>query len=200
VPDLLESVLLGALWAPPLVLLHELGHALVALAVTDGKVSIELDRAGITGGRALYEPGPMNRARDEALIAVAGPVVSLACAIVLWIAFVKQGSFGDLTVIEGGARVATIIFVASALPIRYGAGLGGGESDGRVIWRVLRGGPPGGIAREARRMQRPDPAARPVFLVVLAVVGVLAFLADPLLGLGIVVLFCWALLEQRGSG
>jgi hypothetical protein len=39
------------------------------------------------------------------------------------------------------------------------------DSDGRVIWRILTGAPPGGIERELRRQGEPEPGARPVFVV-----------------------------------
>jgi len=55
VPDLLLFPLLAIAWSPVLVLLHELGHALAAMALTDGEVSIQMRGAGMFGGSATYE-------------------------------------------------------------------------------------------------------------------------------------------------
>jgi hypothetical protein len=97
-----------------------------------------------------------------------------------------------------GAFVATLHFVTSALPLRYGAGLGGpNDTDGRVIWRVLTGAPPGGIERELRRLGKPERAAHPLFVVLLVPIVVLSFVIDPLLGLGLVGIFGLAALMQR---
>jgi hypothetical protein len=50
----------------------------------------------------------------------------------------------ELTVAGVGASAASLQFVFSALPVRYGRGLGGpADSDGRAIWRMLTGAPPG---------------------------------------------------------
>ena len=75
-------------------------------------------------------------------------------------------------------------WIAAAGPA---ATLGGpADSDGRVIWRVLTGAPPGGIERELRRVGEPERAARPVFVVLLVLVAVLAVVMDPVLGLALV--------------
>jgi len=47
--------LLGIAWAPVLVLLHELGHALAAILLTDGEVELDVRGAGILGGKVTYE-------------------------------------------------------------------------------------------------------------------------------------------------
>jgi hypothetical protein len=50
--------LLGIAWAPVLVLLHELGHALAAILLTDGEVELDVRGAGILGGnlRVVADP------------------------------------------------------------------------------------------------------------------------------------------------
>jgi hypothetical protein len=85
------------------------------------------------------------------------------------------------------------------LPVRYGAGLGGpADSDGRVIWRVLTGSPPGGVERELRRLGEPERVAHPVAVVLLVLIAALAFLLEPRLAVGLAVLLGLAfLLQQR---
>ena len=128
-------------------------------------------------GFCTYEPATLRRARAEAWIAAAGPAASLACSVALFVGAVESGlgmpERGAMTtVLLVGAFCAFVHFVLSALPIRYGSGLGetGEESDGRAIWRILSGAPPGGPSAPA---PQPDTAARTPFLAVLAVVFVL---------------------------
>jgi hypothetical protein len=196
VPDWLEFFLLTMVWTPISVLLHELGHAVAAVLLTDGEVSIGMNPMG---GWATYEPERLRRPRDLVWIAAAGPAVSLTVAIVLWIIWVQQGPYLDVTIVGVGAGVATGHFLVSALPVVYGADVGGpAESDGRVIWRVLTGAPPGGIERELRRLTEPRRAIRPPFLALLLLAGTLGLLVDPMSVVGIAVLFGVAALLQRG--
>ena len=69
----------------------------------------------------------------------------------------------------------------------------------RVIWRVLTGAPPGGIERELRRVGEPERAARPAFVALFAVVGVLALWVDPVIVLWLAGLFGAAILLQRSD-
>jgi hypothetical protein len=195
VPDWLEFIVLGILWTPISILLHELGHAFAAVLLTDGEVSIGMNAFG---GWATYEPERLRRSRDAALIAAAGPAVSLTMAIVLWSAWVKAGPDFGVTIVWVGAWVASGHFLASALPVVYGGGFGAAaESDGRVIWRVLTGAPPGGIERELRRLTEPQRAIRPAYLALLVLAGVLGFLADPMTLVGLAVIVGVATLLQR---
>lgn len=190
--------LLGIAWAPVLVLLHELGHVAAAMALSDGEVELELHAGGLFGGTVSFDPARIRRARSEAWIAAAGPAVTLAVALVLWLAWLGSEADSLVTLLGAGAFSATLQFVTTAVPLRYGAGLGGpADSDGRVIWRVLTGAPPGGLERELRRQGEPEPGARPAFVVLLAVAGVLALLADPWLLAGLAALFGLAMLLQR---
>jgi hypothetical protein len=185
-------------WAPLLVLLHELGHAFAAMALTDGEVEIDMRGAGVLGGSVSYEPARIRRPRDEAWIAAAGPAVTLVAAAVLWLAWLGSGADSLVTILGAGAFTATLQLAISALPFRYGAGLGGpADSDGRAIWRILRGAPPGGLERELRRQGEPEPAARPVFVLVLVAVGAIALLVDPWLVAGLAAVFGAATLMQR---
>jgi hypothetical protein len=198
--DWLVFPVLGLAWAPVLVLLHEAGHALAAMALTDGEVSISLHGAGVLGGRVTYEPATLRRARGEVWIAAAGPAVTLVAAVVLWMVWLTSGADNFETVIGVGAWVATVQLACSALPIRYGAGLGGsGDSDGRVIWRILTGEPPGGIDRELRRLGKRERAARPGFVLVLVPIMVFSLWMDPLMTVGLIGLFGLALLMQRAD-
>jgi hypothetical protein len=198
VPDWLAFPLLGMAWAPVLVLLHELGHVAAAMALSDGEVELELRAGGLFGGTVSFEPTRIRRARGEAWIAAAGPAVTLAIAVVLWLAWLGSGADSLVTLLGAGAFTATLQFLTTALPLRYGAGLGGpADSDGRVIWRILRGTPPGGIERELRRQSEPEPGARPAFIALLAVAGVLALLVDPWLLAGLAAVFGLGMLMQR---
>jgi hypothetical protein len=119
---------------------------------------------------------------------------------VLWLAWLGSGSDSLVTLVGGGAWVATLQFVTSALPLRYGAGLGGpADSDGRVIWRVLTGAPPGGVERELRRLGKREPAVRPAFVAVFGLVGVVGLWLDPVIVLWLAGLFGAAILLQRSD-
>jgi hypothetical protein len=194
--DWFVFTLLGLAWSPILVTIHELGHGLAALAVTDGEVSIRLRTLGLAGGFATYDSSRLRRASSEALIAAAGPAASLVAAVVLWYAWL--GTNDGSVILAAGAAGATFQFVATAIPVHYGAGLGGpAESDGRVIWRVLTGAPPGGIERELRRLQEPERAVRPLFAGLLVLIGVLALALNPVLAVALVITFGLAALMQR---
>jgi hypothetical protein len=196
----LEFLVLTIVWTPVLVLLHELGHAFAALLLTRGEVTIEMRSGGLDGGSATYNADRLRRPRDEAWIAAAGPAVSLAAACVLWWVWLRQLPHDEGKLAFVGAWVATAHFLATALPIRYGAGFSGPmESDGRAVWRILIGAPPGGIERELRRFTEPESSVRPVFAVPLVLIGVLTFVMDPVLGVFLVGVFgIGALLQRRG--
>jgi hypothetical protein len=86
----------------------------------------------------------------------------------------------------------------AALPIRYSAGMGTPtDSDGRAIWRILTGAPPGGLDRELARAGRPEPPMRRGFAVVLAVVAGLILFVDARMVLELAALFGIAAVLQR---
>jgi hypothetical protein len=128
-------------------------------------------------GTCTYDATTLRRPRPRAWIAAAGPAASLISAALLWV--VDGAGYVALT----GALTGTGIFLFSAIPVRYGAGIGGeaGDSDGLVVWRVLTGGPPGGPAREERRRRGPERAMRPLFMILLAPILIFTVSADPLL-------------------
>src|ERR1700752_1219383 len=104
-------------WAPVLVLLHELGHGLAAILLTDGDVELDMRGAGLLGGKVTFEASRIRRPRDEAWIAAAGPAVSLVLAVVLWLVWLGSGATSLVTVAGAGALSATLQFVTTALPL-----------------------------------------------------------------------------------
>lgn len=157
-------------------------------------------------GECSYDAAALRSPRAEAWIAAAGPAVSLALAMGLgWGAVASgldlQGTEIPTNVLLVGSFGALMQFLFSALPIRYGAGLGdrAGESDGRAIWRIVTGAPPGGVAREERRLGRPERAARPAFVVLGLLIAVLAVAVDPPLGAILVAVFGGGLWLQRAG-
>jgi hypothetical protein len=209
-------LLVSTCWTPVLVLVQEMAHAVVALRLTDGPVivggsrgtslsvagagrlRVELGASLLTGGRCLFDPAGLRVPRGEAWIAAAGPIASLGCCLVLGYTAIAAGlGAHDTTLVAilwPGACAACVMFVVTALPIRYGAGLDPrGDSDGRVIWRVLTGTPPGGLERESR----PERTVRPAFSLLLIFIAGLALAANPWLLLVLVGLFAVALLLQR---
>jgi hypothetical protein len=209
--ELLVVIALATLWTWPLVILHELGHAVAALLLTGGRVTVgvgdrreqlvlaagrlelSLSPALAPGGECVIDPSALKVPKAEAWIAAAGPLTSLAAGVVLLAAALDGGGI----VLATGAGAAWLQTVLTAVPVRYGAGIGPGESDGRAIWRILTGAPPGGLAREERRLGRQEPAARPWFLVVLTLAAVLAALVEPVLLLVLAGLFGFAWVSQR---
>jgi hypothetical protein len=209
VPSWLSLLLLSFAWAPPLVLLHELGHAFAALALTDGEVKIRMrpQYVFMLWGECVYEPHSLRSPRSEALIAAAGPAVTLVITVALGWAALETTALGyyrgdfATQVLDVGALCAAGQLLLSALPLRYGRGLAApaGESDGRVIWRILTGAPPGGLAREARRLGRPERPIGPVLGTLLGLIIVLALLIDPMIAVYLVAIFGIAFLLQRSG-
>ncbi|MBX2812400.1 MAG: M50 family metallopeptidase [Myxococcales bacterium] len=107
------------------VLLHELGHALVARRLGVPTVRIDLH---LLGGTALLKHAPRS-SEDEAWIAVAGPAVSLSLASVLGALAMSFGSslrldiegFGDLLAYAGVVNLGLGLFnLIPALPMDGG--------------------------------------------------------------------------------
>ena len=215
--------LTGLLWAPVLFFVHELGHALAALVLTDGRVAIGLGhpssgdslriartdlrlslRSCFAGGWASYDPERLWRGRHEAWIALAGPVSSFLAGVVLTALALTMAdahpTFAGILLIGGAGACGHGAF--TGLPIRYAAGSGaaGAESDGMAAWRILTGGV--GRSPEIRygRSSPSEPAMSPVLAVLLGVivVGTLVFLSVPL-GLLVIGLFAVAWAFQRSD-
>ena len=207
----------GLVWAPVLVLLHELAHAAAALRLTTGKVTVSSgpgeDGPALVGDRLELELSPwifmglgrcaidaetLTRRRAEAWVAAAGPVASLLGAIALTsLALSLEGAAAEWMIM--GAVASGAGFVGTAMPIAYGRGFQGvSESDGRVVWRVLAGGPPGRdpVWDDSKRLAEPRNAS-PVALVALAVCAALALVVGFDLFLAVLGLFGVALYLQK---
>jgi len=150
--------LLQLLVATPLVvLLHELAHAGMALALTRGKVLVVVGYGPgvkLQLGRLAVHLSPLaasgccvhratRESSDRAIIAAAGPVASLMLAVFGWRTFeVLAGSqpfLAGFAAAVGIAGLFTAIF--TAIPMRYPAELAVGaerDSDGMVVLRALR--------------------------------------------------------------
>jgi hypothetical protein len=158
VTTLLLAWCLAVLLAGPLVLLvHELGHAVAALAVTHGPVIVQTGRrsfATLRLGRLTLALGPgglqagacwhlaPDTQRKEAVIAAAGPLASLAVAAI--------AAFACLTL--DPSRTAGLALAAIAIlgmldaignlipllhPARRTVTGAPQESDGRIVARCL---------------------------------------------------------------
>ena len=199
--------------AYPLVLWHELGHALAALALTRGSVGIGVGAAhdgphrisvgrlrvafGVVpfvGGECSYDPDTLRRARDEAWVAAAGPLASLAAAIGLAALALALGPADDLGVRVAvlGGQVAAFHALFTLLPIRYalGSGAAGRESDGLAVWRILTGST-GTIPALTHGVDSPTQrAAHPAVVILLVLIaGFTLVFVDFGLGLAVVGLF-----------
>ena len=152
-PSLLQLLII----TPIAVLLHELAHGAMALALTRGKVlvvvgygpgmKLHLGRlalhvspiaaSGCTVHRATRESG------DRAIIAAAGPIASLLLAVVGW--RVSEALAGTHLFVAGLfaalAAASLLITVLTAIPVRYPGAIAVGDdrdSDGLTVLRALR--------------------------------------------------------------
>jgi hypothetical protein len=153
----LPSLLQLLLATPLAVLLHELAHAGMALALTRGRVLVVVGYGrgvSLTLGRLSLRLSPLaasgccvhrgTRERaDRAVIAAAGPVASLLFAVVGWRlgeAFATSHPFlAGLAAALGLA--SALITLLTALPVRYPAALAVSderESDGLTVVRALQ--------------------------------------------------------------
>lgn len=189
------------LWGPVLILLHEAGHAAGARLCTPGTVAIEVR---LFSGWCSFDPDrPLSR-RDELAFAAGGPAVTLLTGLALLVLALissKPGSMASVVLMTGAAGSAFGL-VDSLVPVTYGTGLRRGESDGRVLFRILRGTPPGRDRVWDDRLEwKPELTIRPVFVVLFALIAVAAFAIDPILGLLLLALFggAWVLQSTANS-
>lgn len=152
-PSLLQLLIA----TPVAVLLHELAHAGMALALTRGKVLVVVGYGPgmkLHMGRLALHVSPLaasgctvhracRESADRAIIAVAGPVTSLLLAVVGWrIAEALAGSHLFLAGLFAALGAASLfITVLTAIPVRYPSGLSvgdGRDSDGLTVLQALK--------------------------------------------------------------
>ncbi len=110
------------------VLAHELAHAVVARAL--GVATLEISLL-LFGGVARIVSEPVD-AGGEALMAMAGPLTSVALAGLLWLASqLLAGWAGDLIALLGLANL-----VLAAFNLLPGFPLDGGRVARAVVWRM----------------------------------------------------------------
>jgi Zn-dependent protease len=110
------------------VVAHELAHALVARALGVDTLEISLL---LFGGMARIVSEPVD-AGGEVLMAMAGPLTSVALAGLLWlVSHLLAGWAGDLVALLGLANLVLAVF--NLLP---GFPLDGGRVARAVVWRV----------------------------------------------------------------
>ncbi len=139
--------------------LHELGHAFMALLATRQQVGVEIGRnarararlgrlrvlfgaKGLRYGFTRYDRSAVSRGR-QTLVALAGPLASLAgCVAFAWLAFASSPE-SWLWVLWLGLSIANFrILVVSLWPIAYRPDGPEGEvwlSDALDLWRLWRG-------------------------------------------------------------
>jgi hypothetical protein len=154
--------LLMLLIVPLGILAHELGHALTALWLTHGPVSVlvgrqpgiirlragrlrlslHLERARGTGWRGLCIYKPTGRPRDALLITAAGPIASLVWAIVCAAAFSIWGhrlnGFGQAALAIGVVEGAAAFVYNGAAALSPSLMTARPSSDGAKLQHALR--------------------------------------------------------------
>src|SRR5437588_2079777 len=160
---MIDGVLL-ALILPLGVLAHELGHASVALGVTDGPVnvlvgrqpgmvrlrlgrlrlSLHLEPARGTGWRGLCVYKPTGQPRDALLITAAGPIASLLWAIVCAAALAVVGhqlhEVGIAALAIGVVEGAIAFVYNGAAAVMPSLMTARPKSDGAKLQHALRAG------------------------------------------------------------
>jgi hypothetical protein len=202
------ETLIGLILAPALAILwHEASHALFALAVSRGRVTLTVGfgpSVGVSLGRFELRFAPVllgghcahedtGRRGDRALIAAVGPISSVFLAALAW--NLRQGTAPGLAAELTGALAVCGAFMAviTAVPMRYDAVH---ESDGMTVLRAFFP-----VAATSPRWpqpeSRPDRPLRLPFVIVLALVTPFAFMASIWTGLFVVALFSFAFAGER---
>jgi hypothetical protein len=153
----LPSVLQLVIATPLAVLLHELAHAGMALALTRGRVLVVVGYGrgvSLTLGRLSLRLSPLaasgccvhrgtHASADRAVIAAAGPVSSLLVAVLGW--RLGEALEADHLFLAGLASAlgaaSALITLLTALPVRYPAALAVSDerdSDGLAVLRALK--------------------------------------------------------------
>ncbi len=154
------ALLVCLLGLPALMIVHELGHALVALLITDERVVVRLGRPParfrLAWQRLEFQVRPFDgsgfyqieewqhtSARQRAWAAMGGPAASLLVLLLAGgLAGLAHGTFGGLFLLSFGMAVLALLQVLiTLLPIRYPpwwGDYGGMMSDGYrfiYLWR-----------------------------------------------------------------
>lgn len=156
------AALLGVLYVaflPVLVFLHELGHAIVGLAATDGAVRVEIGdepertltlgrltvaAAPLSGGVGFCRYGGEMASRQRIAFSLAGPAVSLLVCLGAFglLRGVTMGPYAEF-LLTGTVYGAGWQFLVTIVPIRYPTWFPGAyvglPSDGRRALDALRG-------------------------------------------------------------
>jgi hypothetical protein len=155
-------LLSGPVVLPLLVLGHELGHAVVGVALTGQRAHVELGdepfklrfalgKIDVAINRKIYPArctvGARMGAGQVAIFALAGPIASLALAVALCFAAIAlyDGSPVFFCPTALAAGLSLLIGLANAAPFRrpprwFGPDRDGGASDGYVALSALRHG------------------------------------------------------------
>ena len=159
-PGFFAGLLYITIAALPVVLLHEFGHALMAVRRlgTDVEVTVggagriaqfrlgqinaslfALQGAGATGGSAAFDASRAS-ARDVLWIALAGPAASLLGLVVAMLCFANGPVDGFLHDLLWAAVFTSFAGVANLVPITFDADKPGEsyETDGRIALSALR--------------------------------------------------------------
>jgi hypothetical protein len=153
----LPSLLQLLIAAPVAVLLHELAHAGMALALTRGKVLVVVGYGPgmkLHLGRLALHVSPLaasgctvHRATrdssDRAIIAAAGPIASLMLAMTGWrVSEAVSGSHLFLAGLFAALGAASLLItLLTAAPLRYPGAVAIGDdrdSDGLTVLRALK--------------------------------------------------------------
>lgn len=172
------------------ILLHELGHVVVAHGLGVPVVSVTLH---LFGGIAQHASEP-RRARDSFLVAAAGPLVSLILllACVLLERSIPGSGQGSDALRQLLLHVATINFLVFGLNLLPGLPLDGGFALRALVWGAT------GDAERGTRVARASGALSALFLIGAGVSVIVGF--RWLNGLWLVV-FGWLMLRAaRNSG
>jgi hypothetical protein len=147
---------------PFLTLAHELGHALVGVALTDEEVNAVVGgNAGVEAVgerlRVVFHPAAFRTpwygvcwfdgdvtlpARTQVAFSLAGPAVTAALAVGLFAAVPLVDWWVVRAGLVGLLSSQVVVLAVTLFPVRYPSwwgGYAGLESDGLQAWRALRG-------------------------------------------------------------
>ncbi|TQM53739.1 site-2 protease family protein [Halopolyspora algeriensis] len=169
------------------VLVHELGHCVVALRIGLPVRRVRLFLLGGISEIARLPPKP----RQEALIAAAGPVVSLVLAAVAGLGWLALHPTGAIWLLVAQTCVANV--AVGLLNLLPGLPLDGGRMLRAVTWAVTgrrRAGTTAGVV---------GAAVVAIALVVWAVAGLLGDVRGQWLRLGVCLLMAWFVVAGAGA-